>query len=351
MLYLASIECEVSIHVITAECAPRRLTIARVRTGRTFPRHIVLLHTVEEDHYEVVQHKGTTVVDNDQHKDLLLHRLVQLPTTDLPPIADPEVDEPELETDGYEKAPTLIRQGAFSRVYRVAKKDPCAHPRWHALKIVSDVKMVKLEAEALKQLADCRGVPRLWQLVSERALSMEYCVGGSLEKVTEKPLPLAVCIEISRKLLCTISHAHKVGLLHRNIKLANIAAAQAGACVKTPRRRCGAGRLGAGDQRQAGQVWWSCWHPQVPATRGCIKGAAIRCDLRCAGGRVCVGAAATSGEPLVAGELKPDWQEQLETRLSDIPDETIRNLLRAALSPMSKRPTAFKVLLMLPFII
>ena len=353
VLYLASIEYEVSIHVVTAG---RRLTIARVHTGCKFPRHIVLLHTVEGDHYEVLQHKDTTVFDNDQHKDLLLRRLMQLPTADLPPIADPEVDEPELETGGYQKAPTLIGQGAFSSVYRVATKDPCAHPRWHALKIVSDdkhaVKMVKLEADVLKKLAEHPGVPRLWQLVSERALSMEYCVGGSLEKVMEKPLPLAVCVEVFRQLLCTISHAHEAGLLHRDIKPANIllrhklvrtsqphdvdvVLADWGLATSDKRDRCG-GLVGTPRYLP----------PEVVSKEQPFD---ATCDVWAAG--YVLAQLLRDGEPLFAGEVGPKWQEQLETRLSDISHDAIRKLLRAVLSPRSERPDASKVLRLLPSIV
>ena len=348
VLYLASIEYEVSIHVVTAG---RRLTIARVHTGCKFPRHIVLLHTVEGDHYEVLQHKGTTVFDNDQHKDLLLRRLMQLPTTDLPPIADPEVDEPELEAGGYQKAPTLIGQGAFSSVYRVATKDPCAHPRWHALKIVSDSKMAQLEADALKKLADCRGVPRLWQLVSERALSMEYCVGGSLERAMEKPLPVAVCVEVFRQLLCTISHAHKAGLLHRDIKPANIllrhkllrtssvhdvdvVLADWGLATSDK----GVKRGTTGTRRYL--------PPEVLSEEQPFD---ATCDVWAAG--YVLAQLLRGGTPLFAGEVGPKWQEQLAAKLSGISHDAIRNLLRAVLSPRSERPNALKVLLMLPSIV
>ena len=74
-----------------------------------------------------------------EHHGELLHRLRQLPITaaNSPVVADPEVDEPELNLGGYEKAPAMLGVGSFARVYRVASSDPCAHPRWQALKIAS----------------------------------------------------------------------------------------------------------------------------------------------------------------------------------------------------------------------
>ena len=354
VLYLASIEYEVSIHVVTARDAPLRLTMTQVHTGITYPRHIVLLHNTGDDHYEVVQHNGTTVFDKDKHK-LLLHCLVELPTATLHPIADPEVDEPELDMGGYEKAPTVIGQGAFGRVYRVATKDPCAHPRWHALKIVSNdkhvAKMVKLEADALKKLADHPGVPRLWQLVGERALSIEYCVGGSLDKVMEKPLPVAVCMEVFRQLLCTISHAHKAGLLHRDIKPANILLRHKLLRISTIHdvdvvlADWGLATSDKGVKR--GLAGTSRYLP--PEVLSEEQPFDATCDVWAAG--YVLAQLLRGGTPLFAGEITSKWQEQLEAKLSGISHDAIRKLLLAVLSPRSERPNASKVLLMLPSIV
>jgi len=353
VLYVASLEYRVSIHVVNASDAPPSFTVTRIRPGCEFSRHIVLFHT-SSGHYEVVQHQHTTVFDNDQHRPLL-RRLRQIPTPAVLSVADPEVNERELEMGGYERAPTLIGEGAFARVYRVTSKDVCAHPRAHALKIASseknDVMMVQREVEALERLAGHPGVPRLLQVVGGRAFSMEYCVGQSLEKAMKrlKHLPVAVCIEVFRQLLCTIQHAHKAGLLHRDIKPANIllrhkltrtstthdvdvVLADWGLSINRTDKQS---RGTSGTPRYLPPEVLSGEQPFDPT-----------CDVWAAG---CVLAQMLrGGAPLFPGEVVQNWQEQLHTLLdAEVPRDDIRKLLHAVLSPRSDRPMASKVLLML----
>ena len=363
VLYLASIEYKVDIHIVTAgvpqlthgkgKAHPGQpsLTVAHIQTESQSSQHIVLLHT-RDDHYEVIQHHRTSVFDNDQRK-LLTH---QLPNTTWSAIADPEVDEPELEKGGYENAPTLIGQGAFARVYRVATKDLCAQPRWHALKIVTDkqaVKMAPHEATALKRMAAHPGVPRLWQVVGERALSMEYCVGGSLEDAMDTHLPVPVCMEVFRQIMCTLRHAHKIGLLHRDVKPANILLRHKLARTSTIH-----------DVDVVLADWGLAITTADKQGKGCMFGTRkylppevlldelpfdATCDVWAAG--YVLAQLLRGGRPLFTGELMPNWHEQLDAKLNTIPRDDIRSLLRAVLSPRSERPDASKVLLMLPSVL
>lgn len=106
VLYLASLEYDVTIHVVTATPAgvTPSLNVAHIHPAehkQRPARHIVLLYArldANDHRYEVVQHRTTTVLDNEQHG-VLLRRLQQLPLSaaSLLPIADPEVDDLELE--------------------------------------------------------------------------------------------------------------------------------------------------------------------------------------------------------------------------------------------------------------
>ena len=380
VLYLASIEYEVDIRVVTATFAcsmsndaptaaqaSPSFTVECIRTQRAgHARHIVLLHRrlndgkIADDRYEVVQHHSTTVLNNEQH-DVFLRRLKQLPAAAaLAAIADPEVDVPELDMGGYEKAPALLGKGTFARVYRVTSKNPCVHPRWHALKIASEtdakhaITTVQREARFLQTLAGLRGVPRLLQVVSQRAFSVEYCVGGSLESVLKRTrrLPLAVCMEVFRQLLCTIQHAHAAGLLHRDIKPANILLRHKLTDISTIHEvdvvLADWGLAIAISDRQGNSVVGTPMYlpPEVLSGEQSFD---TTCDVWAAG---CVLAQLLrdGGAPLFNGKFMSDWQARLKKRLTvDIPRNDIRELLHAVLSSKrSERPDASRVLQMLP---
>lgn len=227
-------------------------TVAHIHAQHTCPaRSIVLLRTTTDqaqDQYEVVQHRTTTVLDRDRH-DVLLRGLQKLPTAASLPVAEPEMNIPdELDKGGYERASALLGKGMFGRVYRVTTKDPCSSTLARAQDRLclgpgqrhhtQAVTMIQKEASTLKTLAGHCGIPRLWKVVvTQRAFSMEYCVGGTLEdaikQAGKKRLPLAVCMEVFRQLLYAIQHAHKAGLLHRDVKPANILLRRKLTCTST----------------------------------------------------------------------------------------------------------------------
>lgn len=295
---------------------------------------------------------------------MFLRRLQQLPcTATSPAIADPEVNEFELDQGGYEQAPTLLGEGTFGRVYRVTSKDPCAHPRWHALKIASDtdnnkhaVTTVQREASHFKKLAGHCGVPRLWQLVGPRAFGMEYCVGRSLEcamRQKQKRLPLAVCMEVFRQLMCTIQRAHKAGLLHRDIKPANILLRHKLTCrltihdVDVVLADWGLAIAIGESQSQGGIVGTARYLPhEVLAGEQPFD---TTCDVWAAGCVLAQMLRRDGDAPLFSGKLVPDWVEQLKTLLNaEIPCDDVRTLLLAVLSSArSERPDTSKVLQML----
>ena len=390
VLYLASIEYGVDVYIVTAHRQTNSdgggaFSVTRIRAQRNCSRFIVLLRTRQDESYAVVQHHTTTLMTTEQHGELL-HRLRQLPITAAtsPAIADPEVDEPELGMGGYEKAPALLGTGSFARVYRVASNDPCAHPRWHAFKIASAandnsgkdnqyehaITMIRQEATALKKMAGHCGVPRLLQVVGSRALSMEYCLGGSLESAMDKAsknniknkqqrrLPVAVCLEVFRQLVCTIEHAHKkAGLLHRDIKPANILLRHKLTCTSTIHdvdvvlADWGLAIAASDRQGKGGTCGTPMYLP--PEVLSKEQPFDTTCDMWAAG---CVLAQMLrrGGAPLFTGEFVSDWEKQLTALLHvEIACDDVRKLLRAVLSPgRSERPDASKVLRkMLPSIV
>jgi len=254
-------------------------------------------------------------------------------------------------------------------VYRVASKDPCAHPRWHALKIASDmdnnkhaVTKVPREASALNKLAGHCGVPRLWQLVGQGAFSMEYCVGGSLECAMrrakkQKRLPLAVCMEVFRQLMCTIQRAHKAGLLHRDIKPANILLRHKLTCKSTMNdvdvvlADWGLAIAIGESQSKGGMVGTARYLP--PEVLAGEQPFDSTCDVWAAACALAQMLRRDGGAPLFSGKLVPDWVEQLKTLLNaEIPCDDVRNLLLAVLSSArSEGPDASKVLQMLSAIV
>ena len=386
MLYLASIEYDVDVYVVTAHRHTNNgaFSVAHIRTRRNCSRFIVLLRTRRDESYAVVQHGRATLLTTEQHGELL-HRLRQLPITaaNSPVVADPEVDEPELDLGGYEKAPALLGTGSFARVYRVASNDLCAHPRWQALKIASAandnsgkdnqyehaITMIRQEATALKKMAGHCGVPRLVQVVDSRALSMEHCLGGSLESAMDKAskniknkqqrrLPVAVCVEVFRQLVCTIEHAHqKAGLLHRDIKPANILLRHKLTCTSTIHdvdvvlADWGLAIAASDRQGKGGTCGTPMYLP--PEVLSKEQPFDTTCDMWAAG---CVLAQMLrrGGAPLFTGEFVSDWEKQLTALLHvEIACDDVRKLLRAVLSPArSERPDASKVLRkMLPSIV
>lgn len=242
----------------------------------------------------------------------------------------------------------------------MTSKNPCAHPRCHALKIASDTEhdshiTVQREASALKKLAGHCGVPRLWQVVGQRAFSMEYCVGGSLERAMKqtnkhKRLPVAVCKEVFRQLMCTIQHAHKVGLLHRDIKPANILLrhklthASTIHDVDVVLADWGLSIAIDNIQGKRGIVGTPRYLP--PDVLSGEQPFDTTCDVWAAGCVLAQMLRRDGGTPLFSGTFMPDWVEQLKTWVTaEISCGDIHELLHSMLSSArSQRLGASKVL-------
>jgi serine/threonine-protein kinase len=136
---------------------------------------------------------------------------------------------------GYEILGEL-GSGGMGKVY---KARDLALNRLVALKMIlsgvharsGELARFKVEAEALARLhhpnivqiyevGECDGIP---------FLALEYVAGGSLDRHLQgKPLPPRQAAELVRTLADAVQHAHKHGVVHRDLKLSNILLADGG---------------------------------------------------------------------------------------------------------------------------
>jgi serine/threonine-protein kinase len=89
------------------------------------------------------------------------------------------------------------------------------------------------EARALARLRhpNVVGVYELVHRVSPPILVMEYVIGEELEQILQRaagPLPLAQVIAVGRALGAALARAHQAGMLHRDVKPANVMVADDG---------------------------------------------------------------------------------------------------------------------------
>lgn len=145
----------------------------------------------------------------------------------------PPIDEPD--TYGRYKVNCLLGEGAMGRVYLA--EDPVLD-RQVAIKVIavekqSDgrsreeyLKRFNLEARASAKLShpsivtifdagDQNGLP--W-------IAFEYVKGEQLEEILKKPklLPLSKIVAITLDIASALHHAHEHGIIHRDVKPANI---------------------------------------------------------------------------------------------------------------------------------
>lgn len=135
----------------------------------------------------------------------------------------------ELGIEGYERA-VEIGRGGFSVVYRVWE---AALERDVAVKVVStdlqsaEVDRFARECAAIGRLAGHPNIVTVYRAgrraPGEAFIAMEFLSEGSLaERVARQPLAWADAVDIGVKLAGAIESAHRAGVLHRDVKPANV---------------------------------------------------------------------------------------------------------------------------------
>ena len=124
---------------------------------------------------------------------------------------------------GYELEHRL-GEGATSTVWRARQVSSLGRPV--ALKWVHDREAARTEVEALAAL-DHPHVVRVFELVEDGddvAIAMQLATGGSLDERLRRrgPLPAGEVTEVLAKLAGALGSAHRRGLLHRDVKPANV---------------------------------------------------------------------------------------------------------------------------------
>src|SRR5215213_275790 len=132
----------------------------------------------------------------------------------------------------------LIGQGSMGEVYRGLDTQTGDLVAIKALKqtpitSVSDtVERFMREGEALRRLNHPNIVKVLTSAFEENRhyIVMEYVGGGALDKLLkrEQPLPLARALDIAIDLADALVRAHRVKIIHRDIKPQNVLLAQDG---------------------------------------------------------------------------------------------------------------------------
>jgi WD40 repeat protein/serine/threonine protein kinase len=130
---------------------------------------------------------------------------------------------------GYD-VETLIAQGGFGQVYRAAQP---SLDRTVAIKVIlpqyanqeSFVRRFEYEAQLIARLEHPFIVPLYdyWRDPSGAYLVMRYMRGGSLLDLVEKrPLSLATASRMLDQLAAALTTAHRGGIIHRDMKPANV---------------------------------------------------------------------------------------------------------------------------------
>ena len=133
--------------------------------------------------------------------------------------------------EGYEDL-TRVDQGGFATIYRA---HDTRFDRAVALKILhSDnltdrqLRRFRTECLATGRVSSHPNIVTVYDagttLGNRPWLAMEYCSGGSLatKVAAQGPLPVAEVISVGTRLCSALSAAHQAGILHRDVKPANV---------------------------------------------------------------------------------------------------------------------------------
>lgn len=143
--------------------------------------------------------------------------------------------------DGFEHI-KLIGSGGFADVHLYRQRMP---NRTVAVKILRSGELsdaVKrqfiVEANVMARLSNHPGIATIYTAgitAGDRPyLVMEFCPGGSLaERYRSAPLPVAEAVSIGVKMAAALESAHRVGVVHRDVKPANILVTEYGSPVLT----------------------------------------------------------------------------------------------------------------------
>ncbi len=138
--------------------------------------------------------------------------------------------EAELEAEGFENA-ELIGSGGFGAVYRCVER---ALQRPVAVKVLrsgagtADLERFLREQHTMGRLAQHPNIVTVLQVdvtaTGQPYLVMPYCVRGSLHDAISRsgPLDYAVALRYAVKLAGALETAHRHGILHRDVKPANV---------------------------------------------------------------------------------------------------------------------------------
>lgn len=167
---------------------------------------------------------------------------VEMPATSLSGVGDPPLDVlPSSSMLGNYRLAERVGHGAMGVVYRA---EHAKLKRWVAVKILTAprrgaaaaVKQFELEMQILGQLEEHENIVRArdaGQSGDHHFLVMDYVDGVNVSQLLSRfgPLEVSDACEIIRQAALALAHAHRHGLVHRDVKPNNLMVTREG-CVK-----------------------------------------------------------------------------------------------------------------------